>query len=132
MAFFNQYPYINVNDLNLDWIIAHFKEFIDEIASLETWRSEHEQEYNELKNLYDNFMLGKFTPEFTNALNNWLMVNAPTILHDVIAIINVKVSDSGYMYITSPDAWKDVKFLFSGINIFPPEVSEYGHIIIAY
>lgn len=126
------YPYINVNDLNLDWIVKHFKEFIEEISTLEEWRRTHEQEYEELKKLYDDFMHGKFTPEFLTSLNNWLMVNAPTILHDVIAIINVKVSDSGYMYITSPDAWKDVKFLFSGINIFPPDVQEYGHIIITY
>ena len=46
MSFFNEYPYRNLTDLNLDFIINHFKEFIDEIASLDDWRRTHEQEYN--------------------------------------------------------------------------------------
>ena len=42
---FNIYPYINMNDLNLDWIINHFKEFLDNLASLNEWRQTHEAEY---------------------------------------------------------------------------------------
>lgn len=130
--FTNGYPYTDFHELNLDWIVKHFKEFLTKISELETWKTEHEQEYEALKKLYDDFMAGKFTPEFMTALHNWLMMNAPAILHDVIAMINVHVSDSGYMYITSPDSWKDVKFLFSGINVYPADMQEYGHIVITY
>lgn len=49
MGFFDKYPYTDFHELNLDWVLNHFKDFITEIDSLNEWKAQHETEYQELK-----------------------------------------------------------------------------------
>lgn len=129
---FNLYPYLNVNDLNLDWIIGHFKEFIDEISSLEEWRRTHEEEYRELKELYDAIVSGNFPPSMLKALHDWLQNNAIDIIGEMVRFISVSINDNGYFVINIPSNWRDIEFNTTELDIFTPLQPEYGHLTISY
>ena len=128
---FNVYPYLNVNDLNLDWIIKHFKEFIDEISRLDEWRSEHEREYEELKALYDAIISGNFPDSMKTALHDWVVANSVSIIGSLIKSVFFGITDEGYFVAYIPDSWSDIIFGTTGLDDFPAGV-DYGHLTLSY
>lgn len=51
--FFNQYPYRNISDTNLDWLFTTYQQIVDDITELKAWRQSHTEEYTELKRRVD-------------------------------------------------------------------------------
>lgn len=47
--FFNQYPYRNISDTNLDWLFTTYQQIVDDVKALKEWRQTHTTEYEELK-----------------------------------------------------------------------------------
>ncbi len=47
-SFFNEYPYRNISDTNLDWIFKTYKQIVTDIKALQSWVETHEVEYQEL------------------------------------------------------------------------------------
>lgn len=129
--FYNRFPYTDFHELNADWIIKHFKEFLDWMNQTNSWMSEHEKEYEELKKLYDDFMAGRFTPEFLDALNRWVVNNAVSIIGEAIGAVFFELTDDGYFKAIIPDSWSDLQFSTSGLDNFITGV-DYGHLILTY
>jgi len=128
---FNQYPYINLNDLNLDWIIKHFRDFVDAITSLEEWRATHEAEYEELKKLYDDIVSGDFPDSMINALKEWLTRNAIDIIGELVKSVFFNLTDDGYFVAYIPESWSDIIFGTTGLDTFPTGI-DYGHLTLKY
>lgn len=128
---FNIFPYTDFHELNLDWIIAHFKEFIEEIRSLETWRTEHEAAYEELKNLYDDIVSGNFPDSMKNALENWVRINGVDIIGELVKMVFFGITMDGYFVAYIPDSWDEITFGTTGLDDFPAGV-EYGHLTLSY
>lgn len=51
--FFNQYPYRNISDTNLDWLFTNYQTIVDDVEELNEWRKTHTGEYEELKRRVD-------------------------------------------------------------------------------
>lgn len=129
---FNIYPYLNENDLNLDWIISHFKEFIDQIASLNDWRAEHEQEYEQLKQFCDNIAAGNFPESMYEAMRQWFLNNAFDLVGSMVKHVYFGLNDAGYFIVTIPQNWRDLIFNTTGLDINVALQPEYGHLTISY
>ncbi len=129
---FNIYPYLNVNDLNLDWIIGHFKEFIDEIASLDDWRTQHEQEYAELKAFMDAINDGDLPPAVYSMLRQWFIDNAFDLVGAMVKQVYFGLSPLGYFLVTIPEQWSDLIFKTTGYDFNTALQTEYGHLCLFY
>lgn len=129
--FFNQYPYINENDLNLDYILKHLKEFMARVNDLDKWRVNHEKEYEELKALYDRIISGDFPQSMIAELEKWLKNNVRDIVGEVIKMVFFAVTDDGYFVAYMPDNWNDIIFGTSGLDDFPSGV-DFGHLTLTY
>ena len=46
-AFNNKYPYTDLHELNLDWLLETYQEIVDHIAVLTAWMEQHKEEYAE-------------------------------------------------------------------------------------
>lgn len=129
---FNIYPYINVNDLNLDWIIKHFKEFLDNLASLNEWRQTHEAEYKELKEFMDRINAGVLPDTVYEELRAWIEANAIDIIGSLVKSVYFGITDDGYFVAYIPETWNDIIFNTTGLDINVSLQPEYGHLVLSY
>ena len=129
--FFPQYPYINLNDLNLDWLLKHMKDLVQAVGSLDAWREEHEKEYEELKKLYDDIVSGNFPPDMEEALKQWVIDNSVSIIGELIKHVFFNLNDEGYFVAYIPDSWSDIIFGTTGLDTFPVGI-DYGHLTLTY
>lgn len=127
---FSVYPYLNVNDLNLDWIIKHFREFIDALGELDEWRKEHETEYQELKKLYDDILAGNFPDSMIAELKKWCVKNTTEIIGAAIKMVTFGL-ENGYLVAYIPDSWSELIFGTTGLDDFPPGY-DFGHLTLTY
>ena len=131
MGFFNQYPYINENDLNLDYILNHFNDFMNRISSLEEWRATHEAQYEQLKELYDQIISGNFPPEVIKAFEEWMEENALDLVGELVKMVFFGITTDGYFVAFIPESWSDIIFGTSGLDDFPAGV-DFGHLTLSY
>lgn len=130
MGLFDHFPYTNFHELNLQWILCHFTEFIKAIDDLEEWKSQHEKEYEELKKLYDDISAGHFPPGMYNAMHDWVVNNSTSIIGSLIKTVFFCLED-GYLVAYIPDSWSDLVFGTTGLDDFPSGY-EFGHLTITY
>ena len=129
--FNNIFPYTDFHELNLDWILAHFKEFIEAIASLEAWKTSHEAEYQQLKDLYDDIISGDFPQSMKDALERWVRINGVDIIGELVKMVFFGITMDGYFVAYIPDSWDEITFGTTGLDDFPAGV-EYGHLTLSY
>ena len=128
---FPQYPYINLNDLNLDYLLKHMKELVQAVGNLDSWREEHEKEYEELKQLYDDIVSGNFPDAMKDALYNWVVRNSESIIAESIKMAFFGLTDDGHLIVYIPDSWDEITFGTSGYDDFPAGV-DFGHLTLSY
>lgn len=133
--FSHNYPYTDFHELNLDWIIKHFNEFIEEINSLENWRTTHEHEYEELlhlyetvKNDYDNIAGGNFPQSFYDAMELWWQENAVDLVGKFTRFVFFGLTLDGHFVAYIPENWRDIQF----DTIVDPDSADYGKLTISY
>lgn len=132
MALFqDQFPWTNIHELNLDWILKHFKEFIAVLGDLEEWRSEHEAEYQELKQLYDDILAGNFPNSMIEKLREWTIKNTTEIIGAAIKTVLFELTPDGHLLVIIPDSWDDILFGTTGLDTFPAGYT-FGHLTLTY
>lgn len=128
---FNQYPYLNLQDLNLDYILKTWKSFSEDISALKAWQAEHEEEYQDLKNAVDNLESGNWTPQFVNTLINWYRDNVIDIIGEMVKQVFFGITDDGYFVAYIPESWDDITFGTTGFDDIVPGMP-YGHLTLSY
>lgn len=130
---FNQFPYTDFHELNADWIIKHFKEFIDQLKTIDGWIDEHQKEYEELKEIYDTLYNGTLTPALQESLRTWVTNNITDLIGDTLRLgVYFKLTDEGYFTAFTPQQWSDLQFNTTGLDIWPDVQPEFGHLCISY
>lgn len=130
--FFSEYPYINMNDMNLDYILKHMKAVMEAVNDLDDWRQQHETEYKQLKALYDQIMSGNFPPSVKSAFERWMNENALEIVGSMVKNVFFGLTDSGYFVAYIPDSWDDIIFHTTGWDIETELMPDYGHLVLSY
>ena len=129
---FSKYPYHNFSDYNLDWIINTVNEYIQKVDLLEDWKSEHEIEYLELKQIYDDLINGRFNDKVKNAFYKWMEQNALDIVGKLATTVFFGLTDSGHFVAYIPESWDDITFKTTEYDYSVPCFDEYGHLVLIY
>lgn len=129
--FFNCFPYTDFHELNADWIIRHFKELLDSLKQIDSWMSEHEKEYEELKKLYDQLYDGTLSPALIKSLELWINKNLETLIGKAIKNAFFGLTADGYLIAYIPDSWNEIQFNTTGYDTSDLGVG-YGHLVLSY
>ena len=132
MSFFNEYPYHNLTDLNLDYILRKMKEYVDGFEELEEWKAQHEAEYEKLKAYIDALNSGDFPESFQVSMRLWLERNAFDIIGSMIKNVYFGLTDTGYFVAYIPESWSDITFNTTVYDIVVELMPEYGHLVLSY
>ena len=132
LEFFNhKYPYSDFHELNADWLISAYKELIAEVDALDSWKIEHETEYEELKALYDDIISGNFPESMCVALYNWVVANGVSIFGALAKMVFFGITDDGYFFADVPASWSEIVFNTTGLDITIAG-EDYGKLILTY
>ena len=129
---FNEYPYTNYNDYNLDWLIKTARNLLDRMEASEKWQEEHQKAYQELKDLYDAVMSGNFPDPIKQAFQKWMEENALDLVGNLVHMVFFGLTETGYFVAYIPESWDDIKFGTTGLDDFPECFDEYGHLTLSY
>ena len=125
------FPHTHFYDSDLRELLKYVKTLWDRVNKLDAWKATHEEEYEELKKLYDDLMAGKFTPEMEEALYKWTVKNTVEIIGKAIKTVFFGINDEGYFVAYIPDSWSEITFGTSGLDTFPENV-DFGHLTLIY
>ena len=130
MSFF-EFPHTRTYDSDLGWLIKTVKQLCEAVETLDDWKVEHEEEYNQLKALYDAIMSGNFPPEIVSAFNTWARNNMPMLIKEMIKSVWFGLTNDGYFVAYVPDSWSDIIFNTTGLDISIAGV-DYGHLVLSF
>lgn len=129
--FYNKYSYTDFHELNADWLISSTLEMLKVVDNLDEWRVQHEEDYEELKKLYDDLVAGNFTPEMIDSLYEWTVENTKEIISRAIKMVFFTLTDDGYFIAYIPQSLSEITFGTTGLDIFPTDV-DFGHLTLSY
>lgn len=118
---FNQFPYSNLHQLNLDWIIEEIKNLQ---ISFEDLKQSSETHFNDL----DNATVGieKWISSFDTAY-------IEKVVREYLAtMIFVEIGEAGYMIYHIPNNWDNMSFNTTGLDVVLQQMPQYGHLVINY
>ena len=129
--FNNEYPYTDFHELNLSWVIKKIKELFTRLEVMEEWRKQHEDEYAQLKELYDQVMSGNFPPSIVAAFEDWMRRNALDLVGELVKMVFFGITTDGYFVAYIPESWDDITFGTTGLDDFPAGI-DFGHLTLSY
>ena len=128
---FNVYPYRNIEDLNLDYLLNNLGGLLKHVKTIDGWISTHEREYQQLKKLVDDLNSGNWSPAFINTLIKWYKDNIVDIIGEMVKQVFFGITDDGYFIAYIPESWNDIVFGTTGLDDFPVGI-DYGHLTLTY
>lgn len=130
--FINKYNYTDFHELNIDWLIDATKELATEVDNLISWKDTHEEEYEQLKELYDQIISGDFPDSVKQAFYDWMTENAADIVGNMVNMVIFNITDDGYFVAYIPESWDEIQFGTTGFDTFTNLQPEYGHLVLSY
>ena len=134
MAYNYEFPYTDPNLYNDDWLLKNIKDILDTLDQLNTWKDDHEDEYLQLKALYDDILAGKFPPTVQAAFNKWMSLNAYGLIGEMVKMVFFGLTDDGHFIAYIPDSWDEIQFNTTYYDIVLTAHPEYryGHLVLSY
>ena len=136
MGLFENFPYTNFQDLNLDFLLTNMKLVLERLQSTENtvnnFVSEYGDRISELENYIEELEKGNFSPAFLKSLYTWLNKNVPSILCESVKNVWFSLDTNGRLVVNVPDSWKNLVFKTTGYDIEIGNVLLYpfGHLVI--
>ena len=131
LGFFNKYPYTDFHELNLDWVLETVKGLYAAVETIDGWIDNHQQEYEQLKALYDQIMAGNFPDSIKQAFQTWMNANALDLVGEMVKLVIFNITDDGYFVAYIPESWNDIIFGTTGLDEFITGY-DYGHLVLSY
>ena len=122
------FPHTHFYDTDLRELLCKMKKVMGKVQELEEWRVQHEDEYDELKELYDAVMSGNFPPSIIKAFEDWMSRNALNLVGSLVKHVYFGLTDDGYFCAFIPDNWSDIHF----DTITDSDSRLYGHLLLMY
>lgn len=125
MSLFDQFPYTNLHELNLDWVLERVKILCGKYQELEI-------EFDELKKEFEELGL-----HLGEEVDKWLREQGREYVEKIISeyiatSVYFGLTDSGYFVAYIPESWDSIQFATTELDTHIPIQPEYGHLVLIY
>jgi len=118
---FENLPYTNFHELNLDWIIKKLKEVVNNQGDIDKAFEDIKKQVEENTEWIENY-----DPDF-------IRKTVLSFLESSLArMIFVEITDAGYIVYNIPENWDTITFNTTGLDIELTLQPEYGHLVLSY
>lgn len=125
MGFFNNFPYTNFHEMNLDWIVKQVNDLIEKypgmISDISQLANELSKRVATLEKDYDYLSTGGLEKNLRKVLSAFM----PAMLYP-------EISEAGYIIYNIPGTWDAITFNTTGLDINLDLQPEYGHLVVSY
>lgn len=125
MGIFNNFPYTNFHEINLDWLIKQVSDLIEKypgmISDISQLANELSKRVATLEKDYDYLSTGGLEKNLREVLSAFMP-----------AMIYPEISDAGYIIYNIPGTWDAITFNTTGVDIDLDMQPEYGHLVLSY
>ena len=127
-GFFRNYPYQNLNDLNLDYVLKVARQAAETLKEL----GEYKDRIEELENAIDAIENGNLTPELAATIVELVQRNIIDLVGDMVKFVFFGLTDDGYFVAYIPEPWDAIIFNTTNYDIFIEGVPEFGRLVLSY
>lgn len=124
MAIFNNLPYTDLHELNLDWILKTLKKLNDEWEELKAYvtnsLADMGNDINEIQNWIAQFDENTFKQWIVEQVNLYLTAG-----------VYFGLTNDGYFVAYIPQSWNMLQFGTTGLDSFPDVPVDYGHLTLS-
>lgn len=125
---FNNYPYQNLQDLNLDYLLKVADKARETLKDL----GNYAERVAELEIAVDAIRKGDYTPEMVERIKDIVQRDIIGLVGEMIKFVFFGLTDDGYFVAYIPEPWDSIIFNTSNYDIFLSDVPEFGRLILSY
>ena len=133
---FENFPYTNFHEVNLDWVIKTVKQLADQYGGVGEMLDEinaavagNTAAIASLNSRFQRLENGEYIENYIPALAEWINNNLIELVSRIAKFVVFGLTDDGYFYADIPESWEQVQFSTG----YDPEIAtEYLHLIINY
>lgn len=125
---FNNYPYQNLQDLNLDYLLKVADKAVETLKDL----GDYAERMTELEEAVEAIRSGNLTPEMEARIIEIVQRDIIGLVGDMVKFVFFGLTDDGYFVAYIPDPWDSIIFNTTNYDITIPEVSEFGRLVLSY
>ena len=135
---FENLPYTNYHDLNLEWLLKTVKKLDDLYDDLDidgilndirAAIAGNTQAIESLNIRFQKLENGDYIENYIPALAEWINANLQALVARIAKFVVFWITYDGYFYADIPESWSEVQFSTG----YDPEIpTEYMHLILDY
>lgn len=129
------WPYTNVHQLNLDWVLEALKKFHAALIELNQQTetntkdiAELQAQVSALEKLIKQIEDGGFNDLYLSAIQKWVDENLPQIVHDLVKYVMFGLTLDGHFCAVIPEAWNFLSF----DTVADVTSDLYGHLVLRW
>ena len=130
MGYF-EFPHTRTYDSDLGWLIKTVKKLTELVEGLEHWKTEYQEAYDQLMEIYNQIVSGNFPEAIQDAFSEWMAENALSIIGELAKMVFFGITDAGYFVAYIPDGWDDIIFNTTGYDISILG-EDFGHLTLSF
>lgn len=125
---FNGYPYQNLEDLNLDYLLRVADKAAETLKDLGAYADR----VAELESAVQAIRGGNFTPEMIARIIDIVQRDIIGLIGEMVKFVFFGLTDDGFFVAYIPEPWDSIIFNTSNYDIFLSDVPEFGRLILSY
>lgn len=126
--FFNNYPYQNLNDLNLDYVLDVARKAVETLTDI----GNYSERVAKLEDAISKLESGKLTPEMAASIVDLVQRDIIGLVGEMVKFVFFGLTMDGYFVAYIPEPWDSIKFNTTEYDIWIDGVTEYGRLVLTY
>jgi len=131
----NLFPWTDVHNLNIDWILKvlkqmaeEWKELIKQVDGNSADIDELQKQVTALEKLLEDIKNGDYVDLYLDALQNWIDKNLQNLVANIVKYIWFGLTDDGHFCAYIPKSWDFITF-DTNMNY---DSDRYGRLLLYY